>query len=103
MSLAERMAQACSELAAGQADAWKRALERELRGMDAVSSRTLLDLLGVAPTTGNARRLAGTMRGLGFVPIKSRRLMPGGFRDTVIRGWARPPAGKQTNGQRHQC
>jgi len=30
------------------------------------------------------------MRSLGFIPIKSRRLMPGGFRDTVTRGWARP-------------
>ena len=30
------------------------------------------------------------MRFLGFIPIKSRRLMPGGYRDTVTRGWARP-------------
>ena len=26
----------------------------------------------------------------GFIPIKSRRLMPGGYLDTVTRGWARP-------------
>jgi hypothetical protein len=30
------------------------------------------------------------MRSLGFVPIKSRRLEPGGYRDTVTRGWTRP-------------
>ena len=51
---------------------------------------SLVSLLGVPATTGNARRLAHTMRSLGFVGIKSRRLMPGGFRDTTIRGWARP-------------
>jgi len=33
------------------------------------------------------------MRTLHFIPIKSRRLMPGGFRDTVTRGWARPVRG----------
>ena len=41
-------------------------------------------------TTGNARRIGATMRALGFVPIKSRRLEPGGYRDTVTRGWTRP-------------
>jgi hypothetical protein len=30
------------------------------------------------------------MREQNFVPIKTRRFMPGGFRDTVTRGWARP-------------
>ena len=30
------------------------------------------------------------MRSLGFIPIKSRRFMPGGYRDTVSRGWAHP-------------
>ena len=30
------------------------------------------------------------MKVLGYVPIKSRRLAPGGFRDTTTRGWARP-------------
>ena len=58
--------------------------------MDAVSTVALLDLIGLPTTTGNGRRIAHTMRSLGFIPIKSRRLMPGGFRDTVTRGWARP-------------
>jgi hypothetical protein len=61
--------------------------------MEAVSTAALLDLLdllGLRKTTGNGRRLAHSMRSLGFVPIKSRRLTPGGYRDTVTRGWARP-------------
>ena len=61
-----------------------------MRGQEAIGTAPLLDLLGMAKTTGNGRRLAVTMRSLGFVPIKSRRLMPGGYRDTVTRGWTRP-------------
>ena len=61
-----------------------------VRGMEAISTFALLDLLGLPKTTANGRRIAQTMRSLGFVPIKSRRLMPGGYRDTVTRGWARP-------------
>jgi hypothetical protein len=61
-----------------------------VRGMDAVSTVALLGLIGLPATTGNGRRVAQTMRSLGFVPIKSRRFMPGGYRDTVTRGWARP-------------
>jgi hypothetical protein len=40
------------------------------------------------------------MRELGFVPLKSRNLMPGGKRGTMIRGWARPlrNSGKRKNG-----
>ena len=58
--------------------------------MEGVSTFALLDLVGLPKTTGNARRIGATMRSLGFIPIKSRRLMPGGYRDTVTRGWARP-------------
>lgn len=61
-----------------------------VRGMDGVSTAALLDLIGLPNTTSNARRISKTMRSLGFVPIKSRRFMPGGYRDTVTRGWARP-------------
>ena len=61
-----------------------------MRGMDAVSTAALLDLIGLPATTGNGRRIAHSMRSLGFVPIKSRRFMPGGYRDSVTRGWARP-------------
>jgi hypothetical protein len=50
----------------------------------------LLALLDFPVTTGNARRLARTMRSMGWVGIKSRRLAPGGWRNTECRGWARP-------------
>lgn len=50
-----------------------------------------LDLLRVPATTATARRLAAVMRKLDYIPIKSRRLMPGGRAgNTVTRGWARP-------------
>jgi hypothetical protein len=55
-----------------------------------ISTVALLDLLDVPPTTGNARRLALTMRSMGWVGLKSRRLAPGGIRGTTIRGWSRP-------------
>jgi len=60
------------------------------RGIEAISTVALLDLIGLTNTTGNARRISKTMRGLGYVPIKSRRLVPGGWNDTLCRGWARP-------------
>jgi hypothetical protein len=69
------------------------AIDRSLDAPDIrrqVRFDALLDLLDVPHTTNNARRLAQTMRGLGWIGLKSRRLMPGGFRDTTIRGWARP-------------
>jgi hypothetical protein len=74
-----------------RSDPWKRVLERALPpSVTSLSTVALLDLLDVPPSTGNARRLAKTMRAWGWVGLKSRRLMPGGFRDTTIRGWARP-------------
>jgi hypothetical protein len=91
MSLMGRLARAQAELDERGLDPWKRALERDLpASVTTISSAALLDLLDVPHTTGNARRLAQTMRSMGFIPLKSRRLMPGGFRDTTIRGWARP-------------
>jgi hypothetical protein len=86
-----RMYQACAQQPEDRSDPWKRALERALpANVTSISSVALLDILDVPPTTGNARRLAKTMRSMGFIPLKSRRLEPGGFRDTTIRGWARP-------------
>jgi len=78
------------EAAERDADPLREKVEAIVRGMEAISTVALLDLLGLPKTTGNGRRIAATMRTLGFVPIKSRRLMPGGYRDTVTRGWARP-------------
>ena len=65
---------------------WQRLTMR----VEAISTAALLDLLGLGKTTGNARRIGKIMHALGFVPIKSRTLAPGGYRDTVARGWARP-------------
>jgi len=80
-----------AEAAERGANPWRRALERDLpANVSCISTVALLDLLGLAPTTGNARRIAPTMRSMGFIPLKSRRLMPGGNRGTTIRGWARP-------------
>jgi hypothetical protein len=90
MSWMEKLHRARLELASPRADPWKQTLERSLRDVQAMSTVAILDLLGVVPTTGNARRLAQMMRSMGFIPLKSRRLMPGGFRGTTIRGWARP-------------
>jgi hypothetical protein len=90
-SCIERMYRASAELSERRSDPWKRVLERALLGnLTSISTNALLDLLDVPHTTGNARRLAQTMRDMGWVGLKSRRLMPGGFRDTTIRGWARP-------------
>jgi hypothetical protein len=100
MSFMERLARAQAELDQRSIDPWKRILERNLpASVQSISSAALLDLLDVPPTTGNARRLAQTMRSMGWVGLKSRRLMPGGFRDTTIRGWARPvrDAGNRTS------
>lgn len=79
-----------AELAERDADPLRANVEATVRGMNAVSTVALLDLIGLPTTTGNARRISKTMRSLGFIPIKSRRFMPGGYRDTVSRGWARP-------------
>ena len=89
MSWLSNLAEARSRADTQKGDPWRDEVEGFVRGKDMISTAGLLDLLGVPKTTGNARRLAKIMHTLGFVPIKSRRLMPGGFRDTVARGWAR--------------
>ena len=91
MSWIEKLRQALAEPAERDTDPFRQRVE-DIMGCvgDCISTNALLDLLGVPKTTGNARRIATTMRALGFIPIKSRRLMPGGYRDTVTRGWTRP-------------
>jgi hypothetical protein len=91
MSWIERLYQATAEISERRSDPWRGVLERALpANVSSISTVALLDLLEVPPTTGNGRRLARTMRSMGFIPLKSRRLTPGGFRDTTIRGWSRP-------------
>jgi hypothetical protein len=98
MSLLSRLHEARVELDAHHEDPWRSKVEAEVRDKDAVSTAALLDLLRAPATTGTARRLAAVMRSLHFVPIKSRRLMPGGRAgNTVTRGWARPFRGSKEN------
>ena len=91
MSLLGKLAQARAELEAHHEDPFLEKVKAAVRGKDAISTAALLDLLRVPATTATARRLAAVMRTLHFIPIKSRRLMPGGRAgNTVTRGWARP-------------
>jgi hypothetical protein len=90
MSFLEKMRAAADQLDAPPPDPWRKTIAKAVDGVDAMSTVALLDLVGARPTTSNARRLAAIMLDLGFVRIQSRRLMPGGLRDTVTRGWARP-------------
>jgi hypothetical protein len=91
MSLLSKLHEARLKLDADSTDPWRSKVEAAVRDKDAISTAALLDLLRVPATTGTARRLAAIMRSLHFVPIKSRRLMPGGRAgNTVTRSWARP-------------
>jgi hypothetical protein len=91
MSLIGRLHRATAEMVADQEDPWRRVLERALpANLTCTSTVALLALLDFPTTTGNARRLARTMRSMGWVGIKSRALAPGGWRTTECRGWSRP-------------
>jgi hypothetical protein len=90
MSFVERMQEAIKQLEAPRQDPWLKPISSGVKGVQAMSTVALLDIVHAAHTTKNSRRLAAIMRELGFVPIQSRRLMPGGYRDTVTRGWSRP-------------
>ena len=91
MSIMGKLAQARAALEAHSEDPWCAKVQAAVRGKDAISTAALLDLLRVPATTSTARRLAAVMCSLHFIPIKSRRLMPGGRAgNTVTRGWARP-------------
>lgn len=90
VSFKERLKRAQAEIAQQDADPLLRSVEAIVRAQEAIGTAPLLDLLGLPKTTANGRRIAQTMRSLGFVPVKSRRLLPGGYTDTVTRGWTRP-------------
>jgi hypothetical protein len=98
MAFLERLQQARDEAAKQNADPWHSKVAALVRDMDAVSSAALLDLVRAPATTGTARRLAAIMRNLNFIPVKSRRLMPGGRAgNTCTRGWARPVRGTRSS------
>jgi hypothetical protein len=90
VSWIERLEAAAAEKRELDADPWRRVLSRALpSGTTVISTNMLCQLLGILPTSGNARRVARSMRALGFAPIKSKKLLPGGWRDTECRGWVR--------------
>jgi hypothetical protein len=90
LSWTAKLKQACAEQARRDADPLCDKVAAAVRGMHEVSTHALLDLIGLPPTTHNGRRISPVMRSLGFVAIKSRRFMPGGWKDSVTRGWAKP-------------
>jgi hypothetical protein len=91
MSLLERLHRLKAELSEGEIDPWRRVLERALpSNLTCISTVALLTLLDFPINTANARRVARTMRSMGWVGIKSRRLAPGGWRSSECRGWSRP-------------
>ena len=90
MSWIEKLQQAKAALAERDADPFRGMVAAAVRGFDALSTVAILTSIGLPPTTGNARRIAPCMRALGYIPIKSRRLPPGGWSDSLARGWARP-------------
>ena len=102
VSFKERLRKAQAEIAQHSADPLLRPVEAIVRGQEAIGTAPLLDLLGLPKTTGNGRRLAQTMRSLGFVPIKSRRLYARRIPDTVTRGWARPLRNVSGQGNREK-
>lgn len=94
MSFLERVQQAGEHLDPPYVDPWLRILGRALQGVEAASTNAILDMVGARLTSANGRRLAQIMPRLGYIAIKSRRLLPGGFKNNVTRGWAKPVRGQ---------
>jgi hypothetical protein len=90
MAFLDKVRQATEQLDLPPPDPWLKTLRKALEGVEVMSTAALLDIVDARRNTANGRRLAAVMRELKFIPIQSRRLMPGGFRDTVTRGWTRP-------------
>jgi hypothetical protein len=75
LSWLEILREGLAEQSERASDPWRRVIERALPAdITAVSTVALCNLLGIRPTTGNARRIARTMRAMGFFPIRSIRL-----------------------------
>jgi len=90
LSWTAKLKQACAEQAERDADPLRDKVAAAVAGFDALSTVAILTSIGLPPTTGNGRRIARSMRALGYIPIKSRRLPPGAWADTLCRGWSRP-------------
>lgn len=91
MSFMEKLRHAKLDLAQPDADPLLPLVAEAVSGFDAVSTNAILTMVGLRPTTGNARKVAKSMRQLGYVPIVSRLTPPGGAASSACRGWARSP------------
>ncbi|HUZ31908.1 MAG TPA: hypothetical protein VMV19_07365, partial [Xanthobacteraceae bacterium] len=69
LSFCEQLKKAVAEQAARNADPLREKVEAIVRGVHAISTHSILDLLGLPKTSGNGRRIAATMRAVGYVPI----------------------------------
>ena len=94
MGWVDKLNRRAADAALRRDDPLRKPVQAIMRGKEQIGTAPLLDLLGMRKTTGNARRIGQTMRSLGFVPLKSRRLEPGGYRSTCTRGWVRPFRGQ---------
>ena len=73
-----------------RSDPWRRVLERALpANVTSISTVSLLELLDVPPTTGNARRLARTMRSMGWVGLKSRQRISRHYNSRLVASYSR--------------
>ena len=95
-----RMREAQAEMAARNADSWRRLLER-LRGkvgddnVERIGTQAIFDVLEVPRrnrVAGACKRLGRLMRELGWSPIKARGLNQRGLLEQ-IRGYARDTRG----------
>jgi hypothetical protein len=102
VSWMEQFQRARAERAQRPADPLGKTVAAAVGGFDHISTVAVLNSIGMRPTTANARRIAPTMRSLGFVPMKSRRFEPGGHFGTAARGWARPFRGKAQSAEINQ-
>ena len=101
MSLMARIALARAEAAARGSDPWRLRLERlrgrvDPDGVERLTTQDVFDVLDVAQrerTTAACRRLAKTMRGLGWTALRVRGLTRGGYLEQV-RGYCRVPVTK---------
>jgi hypothetical protein len=90
MSFVEKLQQASAALQQKEEVPWLAAISRILpKDTESISTRSVCDLLGIQLTTPHARKVAAAMRALGFVPMKSRRFLPGGFGSPAAQGWTK--------------
>lgn len=65
-------------------------IERFVRNTETISTAAIQEHLGIGRNQQTAREIAPVMRALGYIPLKSRRFLPGGYKGTVTRGWTKP-------------